>query len=157
MKDRGGLAHAAQEVLHEAGFAPIPDIESIAWKGTPALTRQSTTVSAHRAFVLGDAAGYVEPFTGEGMKWAVASGTAIAPIALAAVQSYDAALESAWRNTYQSIVSSRTTVCRALAASLRSPALVRTAVRALAIAPALAGPFVRHLNAPTAAQKEVAL
>ena len=43
------------------------------WRGTPPLTRRAPSLAAERVFVLGDAAGYVEPFTGEGMAWALAS------------------------------------------------------------------------------------
>ena len=41
--------------------------------------------AADRLFVVGDAAGYVEPFTGEGMAWAVMSAAALAPIAARAI------------------------------------------------------------------------
>ena len=37
-------------------------------------------------FVLGDAAGYVEPFTGEGMAWAFAAAEAVVPLAIRAIE-----------------------------------------------------------------------
>ncbi len=157
VKEAGGLSRAAGSILRDAGYPPIPDIDEISWKGTPALTRSATTVAAHRAFVLGDAAGYVEPFTGEGMKWAIESAIGLAPIARNAIEKYDTRYEQEWIATRQRIVSRRTTVCRMLAAALRYPALVRTAVQILAVAPAAAAPFVRHLNARQPAQKEIVL
>ncbi len=157
IKNTGGLSHAAARVLVEAGYSSIPDIHEIAWKGTPALTRSATIVAAHRAFVLGDAAGYVEPFTGEGMKWAIDSAIALAPIVRDAAAHYVARYEHDWIVARQRIVTRRTAVCRALAASLRYPALVKTALRVLSVAPVAAAPFVRSLNAPQPAQKEVVL
>ena len=157
LKVSAGLSRAAATILGEAGYPEIPDIGEIIWKGTPALTRSATPVSAHRAIVLGDAAGYVEPITGEGMKWAIESAEAAAPILRKAVERYDSRYEQEWIATRQRIVSRRTTVCRMLAAALRYPALVKTAIRVLAVAPAIAAPFVRSLNAPQPAQKEVVL
>ena len=43
----------------------FPVIDS-GWSGTPPLTTVPRWNAAERLFVMGDAAGYVEPFTGEG-------------------------------------------------------------------------------------------
>lgn len=154
VRECGGLAEAAVRVLDEAGFADIDDIRSIPWRGTPALTRRASRVSAHRAFVLGDAAGYVEPFTGEGMKWAICSGVALAPVVVNAIRQYDAQYEREWETRYRQIVSNRQAVCRLLAAGLRRPRLVRASVRAVAAIPIVAVPFVWQLNAPLECLKE---
>jgi menaquinone-9 beta-reductase len=50
------------------------------WLATPALTRSSTRVASDRVFLLGDSIGYIEPFTGEGMSWALASAEAVMPL-----------------------------------------------------------------------------
>ena len=42
--------------------------------------RQTNRLSAQRVFLLGDAAGYAEPFTGEGIGWALSSAVAITPV-----------------------------------------------------------------------------
>lgn len=156
VKSAGGLANAARAIHEQAHFPALPH-EPQRWRGTPELTRFPSAVSAHRAFVVGDAAGYVEPFTGEGMTWAMHSAIALAPIALRAITRYDVGCERQWAAAYRRIVCDRTALCRALAAALRHPALVNVALRAVSIAPILAAPFVRHLNAPRQAQKEVAL
>jgi flavin-dependent dehydrogenase len=46
------------------------------WLGTLPLTRRTPRPAGHRVLVVGDAAGYVEPFTGEGMAWALATASA---------------------------------------------------------------------------------
>lgn len=85
MRADGGLGRAAARLVREAGW-PAPELfAELSWRGTPALTRRRTRISEERVFVLGDAAGYVEPFTGEGMAWALASGAAVAPLAARAV------------------------------------------------------------------------
>lgn len=50
-------------------------IRAATFRATPPLTRHAPLVAgpAERILRLGDAAGYVEPFTGEGMGWALAS------------------------------------------------------------------------------------
>jgi flavin-dependent dehydrogenase len=148
IKARGGLGPAAAAVLRAAGFPPLPGCETLHWRGTPALTRQATHVGADRAFVLGDAAGYVEPFTGEGMAWALTSAVALAPIVDRALDRYDASCERAWTRTYNRIVRRRQYVCRLLAAGLRRPALLSWAVAVVSAMPGVANPFVRHINLP---------
>jgi len=95
--------------------------------------------------VLGDAAGYVEPFTGEGIAWALATGAAVAPLAARAPAGWQPALARQWADVHRRIVGRRF-LCRATAAILRRPRLVRLAIRLLALAPALAAPIVGLLN-----------
>ena len=82
VKQAGGLGKAAAVILREGDFPSIRGLESLPWHGTPLLSRRVSSVAAERVFLLGDAAGYVEPFTGEGMAWALTSGIAVAPLAL---------------------------------------------------------------------------
>ncbi len=147
VRREGGLAGAAQRILDSAGLPGIVNLEQLTWRGTPALTRTATRLSAHRALILGDAAGYVEPFTGEGMAWAFSSALAVARLVPEAVARFDASVESAWSREYRRIVQRRQLACRAVAAGLRWPALVRHSLNLLSWAPVLAGPFVRHVNA----------
>ena len=89
-----GLAAAA--IVAEAGFPPIAGLENAHWQGTAGLTRQTRPLAEDRLFLLGDAAGYVEPFTGEGIAWALVSGQAVAPLALRAMERWDPRLGRAW-------------------------------------------------------------
>ena len=47
------------------------DWRRVDWHGTPPLTSRPGRVAAERLFVIGDASGYVEPFSGEGMATAL--------------------------------------------------------------------------------------
>jgi hypothetical protein len=51
-----------------------------------------------------------------------------------------------WEALYRRVVVRRQYACRAAAAVLRHPLLARALIRLLAHAPALARPFMHHLN-----------
>jgi flavin-dependent dehydrogenase len=142
----GGPARAATSLLAEAGWPPIAGLGEAAWRGTPALTRRATRRAADRLFVLGDAAGYVEPFTGEGMAWALAGGLAVAPLAARASQRWTPELAAVWTAKFRHVVARRQFACHAAALVLRHPLLARIIIRLLTHLPGLAVPFLRHLN-----------
>ena len=144
-----------RRILSQAGLPRVPDLEGSPWRGTPLLTRRAPRLAAERLFVLGDAAGYVEPFTGEGISWAFASAHAVVPLALQAVSRWDAALPRRWAAAYRVAVGGRQTLCRWLARLLRHPAVLHAAVHVLARAPFVAGPVVRRLNRARPLREEV--
>jgi menaquinone-9 beta-reductase len=144
----GGLGRAAESIVAPTGWPAIADLADLPWKGTPALTRSATTIAGPRFFAVGDAAGYVEPFTGEGMAWAIASAAALAPIAYKAANEWQFRYINDWRRTHARIVSERQVMCRLAARVLRSPRLTGIVVRMLSFAPALARPAVALLNRP---------
>lgn len=148
VKKSGGLGPAAEQVVRTSGLPPLPELADADWKGTPPLTRTPRAVAGPRWFAVGDATGYVEPFTGEGMAWALAAAVAVAPIASRAVDGWTDEFAREWAAAHRRIVSRRQSVCRVAARLLRSPALCRWVVRGLALLPALAAPVVKLLNHP---------
>jgi flavin-dependent dehydrogenase len=145
VKQSGGLGPAAEAILGEAGWPVPPGLADLPWKGTPALTRRRAKVAGHRLFAVGDAAGYVEPFTGEGMAWAVASAAALAPIA---ARDWHPGLAQEWEVTHRRVLGRRQFGCRVIAKALRHPRFTRFAVRMLSAFPALARPVVAAINHP---------
>lgn len=121
LQECGGAAAAARQVLAEAGFPAIPQLAEAAWQSTPALSRRTTPLAGHRFLVLGDAAGYVEPFTGEGMGWALAAAVAATPLVLEGTGSWQPAIERRWRELHRQRIGSRQLLCRGLALALRHP------------------------------------
>lgn len=101
-------------------------ITNARWKGTPLLTRRRACVAADGILVAGDAAGYIEPFTGEGMSWAIATGAAAGVVAAQIARGE--ASWTMWPALYASIVGRSRTRCRVIALLLRSPMLVRALV-----------------------------
>lgn len=146
--DREALAHrgpeqAVRAILRGSGFSLPQAVPELGWRGTPPLTRTPVSVAERGVFRVGDAAGYVEPFTGEGIGWAIACGSAVAsPLRKVIAGEVDTA-EREWRRTHRRLVVRRQRLCELLASGLRRPRLVRGAVRTLALAPRLARPLVR--------------
>ena len=146
VKHAGSLGRAAANTLAEAGFPGIAGLDRLSWHGTPRLTRQALRPAAHRIFLLGDAASFVEPFTGEGIAWALASALAVVQYALRACRDWHPALIWKWSDCYRQRIIRRQNLCRAAAYVLRRPKLVRFIVAALNRFPFLAAPIVRHLD-----------
>jgi flavin-dependent dehydrogenase len=145
----GTPAAAAAQVLAEARSVPIAALETAQWQGTGALARQTRPLAEDRLFLLGDAAGYVAPFTGEGIAWALASAQAIAPLALDAIERWDRSLARAWSELHWRLIGRRQLVCRAIALALHQPALTRLGFEFCDRVPAVAGSILKHISAPS--------
>lgn len=148
VRECGGLGAAAASVLREAKMPPIPGLPEASWQGTPALTRNSSMVGAERIFLIGDAAGYIEPFTGEGIAWALAAGQELAPLAKEGWSSWDRRLEKAWTLKYAHCVARQQRVCRLMARLLRSQTCVGLAIAALDKTPWLTGKLIEWFYSP---------
>jgi flavin-dependent dehydrogenase len=112
--------------------------------------------------LIGDAAGYVEPLTGEGMAWAMATGTAVVPFALAAMAGSGAnawgsppaatarerSLADGWASCYRRLLAARQRRCHVITRLARHPAIAWLAVVALARFPILARPTIAGFNRP---------
>jgi flavin-dependent dehydrogenase len=139
-------AEATAAILREAEFPPVPELRRLSWRGTPPLTRRAPRLALDRLFVLGDAAGYVQPFTGEGMAWALAAGKAISPLALRGARSWQPGLKKEWACLYHHTVSRRQGTCRLLMRMLRHPSLTSMVIGILARLPLLAQHFLRRVH-----------
>lgn len=135
-KQAGDPLVLLHSILDEAGF-PIERQEWISsCRGTALLSRRRERVEADGLFVVGDAARYVEPFTGEGMSWALSGGLEVAEYASAACRGvYE---DGTWTRTLATVTRTRQRRCGWIARGLRHPAAVGVAVRVLARSPGLA-------------------
>ncbi|MCP9809854.1 FAD-dependent monooxygenase [Cyanobium sp. HWJ4-Hawea] len=121
LRSAGGASLLCQKILAEAGFATLPGLKEADWQLTAALSRRTIPLAGHRLLLLGDAAGYVEPFTGEGMGWALTSALAALPLVMRSMEQWDGAIEKEWRRLHHRWVTSQQRSCRALAVVLRHP------------------------------------
>jgi flavin-dependent dehydrogenase len=121
-------------------------IEAARWTGTPWLTRQRTSLALPGILVAGDAAGYVEPFTGEGMSWALASGHAAGRLAATMVQ--DPGCWVAWPAVWRDMLKHDRWRCRLVAQLLRSPRSVHAALVLARWWPTLATRLARTIGRP---------
>ena len=145
LKARATASSAVRAVLAEAGVCASASLDGIDWMGTIPLTRRLSRPAARGVFVLGDAAGYVEPFTGEGMAWAFAGAEAVVPFVKRAMASHDTGLEDGWIRAYAEGIGREQRWCRLVTRLLRTPALVTPLVTLLQWAPGLAGPVLAHM------------
>ncbi len=148
VRHTGGIGPAVEEIIRQAGFPEITGLGMNDWHGTAALTRRSGRTAVRRLLLLGDAAGYVEPFTGEGIAWALASGASVARTALRGISGWSSGLETEWTMAHDQIVGRRQRLCRLIAAGLRNRWMIGGAVRLLEQMPTMATPILRRLNAP---------
>ncbi len=142
------LGTLASQVLQEAGFTIPAGVEQLSWQGTVKLTRTTHPVAVGRVLVLGDASGYVEPFTGEGMGWGFSSAMDCVPIVLAGLKHWDESLRENWIQYHQRRVLGRQKWCRRCAYVLKRPYLVKWLIRILRHCPWIASPVIHHLNTP---------
>jgi len=82
-----GPQGTVESLMLQSGAPPLTQ-KNVTWKGTPALTARANTIAQDRVFLVGDAAGYIEPFTGEGIRWALESGIGVAPFVVSAVKGW---------------------------------------------------------------------
>jgi flavin-dependent dehydrogenase len=141
-------AEAIDHILESASYPPLGRTPAVGWKGTKPLNHRPRKIAAHRLFAVGDAAGYVEPFTGEGMCWAMAGGRALAPIAARASQRWHEGHAREWTDTYRSTISESQRLCSAAAWTLRRPGLSRLVIGALGRFPGVAAPLVGRAATP---------
>ena len=146
----GSPAAVVANILAETGWPTIEGLAALSWRGTPMLTRRRCCVATERLFIVGDAAGYVEPFTGEGIAWALNSAIALAPIVDGAIAHWSPNLMAEWAREHRRLLGSRQRSCRLAARALRSRLLTRILIAVLSLAPVLARPFLRRLNRTSA-------
>jgi hypothetical protein len=148
VRSAGGLGAAAHAVISSTNFPQLDGVCDLSWRGTPLLRHQPPALAAERAFAIGDATGYFEPITGEGIERAVGSAVAVGPLAWRACREWSPDQQAHWRRKFRRS-HSRQWLCRSLAFALRSPWRTAALVRILSAAPIVARPFVRSLNGST--------
>lgn len=135
--------------IYSAAHLPrLPEFTKADWRGTLPLTRQTNTVAKGRVFLVGDAAGYVEPFTGEGIAWALTTGWAVPHFVKRAICHNAELAERDWRSGFYELVRSRQTGCRVLTWVLRHPHLASTAIRMMKRIPPSPQLVINWLNRP---------
>lgn len=146
VKRHAGPAAAVAGVLRGAGFTSFEALYAANWQGTPHLTRRCQRLGAERVLVLGDAAGYVEPFTGEGMGWALAGAAAVEPFALSAMDAWRDDLVTGWSARHAQVIRTRQRGCRGISMLLRRPWLVASLLPVMQAAPGAVAPLAAWLN-----------
>jgi flavin-dependent dehydrogenase len=141
-------ARVAADILEHAGVPAALALDRAHWRGTPPLTNCPLRVASERVFLIGDAAGYVEPFTGEGMATALESAVAVTPLVIAAAAAWTPSLAQRWDVLHRQIVRDRQLTCRQLSWILRRPWAAFAALGICRIVPSLAHGVIAKLTLP---------
>jgi flavin-dependent dehydrogenase len=135
-------AKLVTQIFSDAGIRFPANLISANWRGTPPLTTKPRQVAAERVLMIGDAGGYIEPFTGEGMATAIESARAIAPLAARAAASWDPTIAEAWQMQHRRMVRDQQRTCRQLAWILRRPWASAAALNMCRAMPAIADKLI---------------
>ncbi|TWT60481.1 NAD(P)/FAD-dependent oxidoreductase [Rubinisphaera italica] len=146
IKQAGGVTQVISGMLERTGFGTKLSAFAPQWQGTLPITRQLRCPAFPRTFVLGDAAGYVEPFTGEGMAWAFESAELVQSLAGQAIHNWKPQFVQDWNFHHQKLVRRRQLTCKIIKRMLDTPWLIRPAINLLSIAPQISRPFVRSIH-----------
>ena len=121
-----GAGRAVDSVLREtmvdSEFGP-----AIRWKAVGHLTRRRSSRGRGRVLLVGDAAGYVEPLTGEGMSWGICRAAAIVPYAERLQSGEDVTHD--WSHAAERMLRSRRVICRTVCGFARRPRLLEFGLR----------------------------
>ncbi|RTL39759.1 MAG: NAD(P)/FAD-dependent oxidoreductase [Candidatus Melainabacteria bacterium] len=142
----GGPAAACIEIIKSSRL-PVPEaLMTAQWNGTESLTRRRKEIAAERIFVIGDACGYAEPFTGEGIAWALTSAVGVADLAAEAINCWSPYLIRKWQQKHETMLSFRQKRSRLIAHALRKDAIRRCALPLIASFPALANLVIQDVS-----------
>lgn len=134
-----GPAHLVERILKEADFTPLEGLDALTWRGTVPLTRTRRRIAKKNLFVVGDAAAFSEPFTGEGITLAFSSALKVSEL-ITGVSGFS------WTPWYQHFIGTRHLRCGQLTQLLRHPQLTQAAVWLLSQIPTLANPLVKQIT-----------
>lgn len=142
LKRSSGSRDVVTRILAKAGLERLVG-ETTRFTGVPALRRHRVSVQDNRLLAIGDAAGFVEPITGEGMSWAIATGAAVVPSATAMIRNGPA--NANWQGVYRRMMRRRHLRCALVGTCIGRPKLVRSAVIASSIMPIVRAPVLSGL------------
>lgn len=150
LSEAGSPPQLIRAFLARAGAPPLDGNVVEGWKGTPALGYRPARLGGDRILAVGDAAGFVEPFTGEGMGWALAGARALVPVVLEGCRGWRRDLPEIWEGIHGRTVARAQRLSRAMAWTLSRPLPSRSLMGFLHHFPGAAGPFVgRAANPPS--------
>jgi flavin-dependent dehydrogenase len=127
-----------RSILHDVGVLESVSLDDAEWHGTPALTSHPGLVAGERLFGVGDASGYVEPFSGEGMATALVTAAAVAPLVVEAICHWQPGLIYEWQSIHRQLVTNQQTTLRVLTWLLRKPRVAAAAVGVCRLQPWIA-------------------
>lgn len=145
---RKPLSQTMMSLFRTAGVTIPRGLGEARWHGTPLLTSRPRLVAGDRLFLLGDASGYVEPFTGEGISSAFEGAQAVASLVASTRAEWNPSLAVLWEETHGSVMRKKQSACRALSWVLRRPTAAAASLALCRTFPKVAQLVICHVNQP---------
>ena len=131
----------------------LASLNNIPVRATPQLTHQTGPIDpdCRKLFRIGDAVGYVEPFTGEGIGWALLSARLASDALINEAGHLRPAAQAAthYQCRYHRALTWHHRRCRLVSLALRSPRLVSTSVQVAGYFPRLTGSVAQLITGNT--------
>ena len=151
--NRARIAQRIDELLCDAGFPETAQAHVGELRMTPPLTRKRLPGSG-ALLAVGDAAAYIEPFTGEGMAWAIESGIEAADCiashfrsaASPLIAGAESTIAEAWIRRSGELARQRHWICRSLSTALASPTIAKCVIPMAKLAPWAVRMTIGQLN-----------
>ena len=142
----GGPGRFVEAILRECGVADRAPVSTARFHGTGLLTRRRAALGGHRVLAVGDACGYVEPFTGEGIAWAIRGATEVVHLLPASAKTWSEEIPVTWARRHRAAIGLRQSYCSLLRKALHNPLLARWSMAAANWFPALSGAVARQIG-----------
>lgn len=135
-------------IIFRSAGVPMPqELRNASIKGTVPLTRSARCIAGHRLLLLGDSTGYVEPFTGEGMAWALTAAAAAIPFVVSAIcHGWSHELINRWQTSFNEATRKQQKICRLLSATLKHSWLLPPVMTTCQLFPSLTQRLVSRIN-----------
>ena len=140
-----GPQTAVEKILEQSGAPALPRTD-VQWKGSLALTASTQRLAEERVFLVGDAATYVEPFTGEGIRWALESGKGVMPLVETSIDQWNGGLIDRWEQWYKDNIVAQQRLCKTLSRGLKRPVFRWFAHQGLRFTPSVAAKVIQQIN-----------
>ena len=144
----GGPSRLLAKILRACRVPAIPDLEKADLIGTLPLTRRRQCLGAHRVLALGDAAAYVEPFSGEGITWAMQSAHLLSLLLPESLDQWPADLPSEWTTCHRKLLASHHRTCRLMRFLLHRPRLLAQTAFLVGTIPVLGRMLINRVSSP---------
>jgi flavin-dependent dehydrogenase len=141
-----GLSGTICRILADCQVESASQYATSRLQGTVPLTRRPRCTSRNNVFLVGDACGYVEPFTGEGMALALETAEAVVPLVSQALAGWHSGLDRDWARAIRRIAFRRRAVCRCLSFICRRPGLVDMTLATASRLPRLLDSILAQIN-----------
>ena len=148
-KTAGGPAILVENILRDSlGPEFTPSSPFPKFRGTGPLTRKRIRLGGHRVLAIGDACGYIEPFTGEGIAWAAMGAREAADLLPEPAQPWPKNLPQHWKKRHHQIIASRQRWCRTMRPMMRHPTIAPVIIAAAHMLPSIATWIATKISQP---------